>query len=72
MWVDDQVLEPEILPADEARAIYEGVRRNRDPAPPRVRGTCETIRASIFNPALASVAYGSDMLQSRCFCPRTM
>ncbi len=48
MWVDDQVLEPEILPADEARAIYEGyVRRNQDPALLEYVGR-ETIRASIF------------------------
>lgn len=48
MWVDDQALEPEILAADEARAIYESyVRRNQDPALLEYVGR-ETIRASIF------------------------
>ena len=48
MWVDGQVLEPEILPADEARAIYEGyVRRNQDPALLEYVGR-DAIRASIF------------------------
>lgn len=48
MWVDDQALEPQILPADEARVIYEGyVRRNQDPALLEYVGR-EAIRASIF------------------------
>ena len=48
MWVDGQVLEPEILPADEARAIYESyVRRNRDPALLEYVGR-DAVRAAIF------------------------
>ncbi len=48
MWVDGQVLEPEILPADEARAIYESyVRRNRDPALLEYVGR-DAVRARIF------------------------
>lgn len=48
MWVDGQALEPEILPADEARAIYEGyVRRNQDPALLEYVGR-DAVRARIF------------------------
>jgi Ca-activated chloride channel family protein len=48
MWVDDQIIESEILPADEAREIYEGyVRRQQDPALLEYVGR-DTIRARIF------------------------
>jgi len=48
MWVDGTVLEAEILPAAEAREIYEGyVRRRRDPALLEYVGR-DTVRASVF------------------------
>ena len=48
MWVDDTVLEAEILPAAEAREIYEGyVRRRRDPALLEYVGR-DTVRARVF------------------------
>ena len=48
MWVDGRVLEPEILPADKARAIYESyVQRNQDPALLEYVGR-DAIRASVF------------------------
>ncbi len=48
MWVDGQPVEGEILPADEAREIYEGyVRRQRDPALLEYVGR-DAVRARIF------------------------
>jgi Ca-activated chloride channel homolog len=48
MWVDGTILEAEILPAREAREIYEGyVRRERDPALLEYVGR-DTVRASVF------------------------
>jgi Ca-activated chloride channel family protein len=48
MWVDGEPVEAEILPADEARAIYEEiVRRRRDPALLEYVGR-DAVRASIF------------------------
>lgn len=48
MWVDDQPMEAEILPANEARAIYEDfVRRRRDPALLEYVGR-DVIQARIF------------------------
>lgn len=48
MWVDGQPVESEILPADEAREIYEGyVRRHQDPALLEYVGR-DTVRARIF------------------------
>jgi Ca-activated chloride channel homolog len=48
MWVDGVILEAEILPAEEARAIYENyVRRQRDPALLEYVGR-DTVRASVF------------------------
>ncbi len=48
MWVDGEPVEGEILPADEARAIYEGyVQRQRDPALLEYVGR-DTVRARIF------------------------
>ncbi len=48
MWVDDQPVEAEILPADKARAIYEEiVRSRRDPALLEYIGR-DTVQARIF------------------------
>ncbi len=48
MWIDGKPIEGEVLPADEARAIYESyVRRNRDPALLEYVGR-EAVRARIF------------------------
>ncbi len=48
MWVDGKRLEGEVLPADQARRIYEDiVRRQRDPALLEYIGR-NTFRASIF------------------------
>jgi Ca-activated chloride channel family protein len=48
MWVDGEPVEAEVLPADEARAIYEEiVRRRRDPALLEYVGR-DAVRASIF------------------------
>jgi Ca-activated chloride channel family protein len=48
MWVDGEPVEGEILPADEARAIYEGyVQRRRDPALLEYVGR-DAVRAHIF------------------------
>ena len=48
MWVDDQIVESTILPADEAREIYEGyVRRQQDPALLEYVGR-DTVQARIF------------------------
>ncbi len=48
MWVDDQIVESQILPADEAREIYEGyVRRQQDPALLEYVGR-DAVQARIF------------------------
>lgn len=48
MWVDDQPLESQILPADEARKIYESyVQRNQDPALLEYVGR-DTVQARVF------------------------
>ncbi len=48
LWVDGQPVEGEVLPADEARTIYEGyVRRQRDPALLEYVGR-DAVRARIF------------------------
>ncbi|MBN1178019.1 MAG: VWA domain-containing protein [Anaerolineae bacterium] len=48
MWVDGEPVEAEVLPADEARAIYEDiVRSQRDPALLEYVGR-DAVRASIF------------------------
>jgi Ca-activated chloride channel homolog len=48
MWVDDEIIESKILPADEAREIYEGyVRRQQDPALLEYIGR-DAVRARIF------------------------
>lgn len=48
MWVDGEAIEGEILPAEEAREIYEGyVRRQRDPALLEYVGR-DAVRARIY------------------------
>ena len=48
MWVDGEPIEAEVLPADEARAIYEDiVRRRRDPALLEYVGR-DVVQARIF------------------------
>ncbi|MBN1584458.1 MAG: hypothetical protein JXA89_27380, partial [Anaerolineae bacterium] len=55
MWVDGKRLEGEILPADEARRIYEDiVRRQRDPA------LLEYIDRSIFRARIFPILPGEE------------
>lgn len=48
MWIDDEIIESKILPADQARDIYEGyVRRQQDPALLEYVGR-DAVQARIF------------------------